>query len=285
MNKVGRYTVIYNAVDKAGNHAEPVHVNVIVEDTTAPTIKFEDKQYENETEMTVRFERGGEYVTPKFKTDDHGVEGKITVEEEGYINPNDPRTYIMTYYAVDESGNESSRLTVNVVVQNYAPHITYLRDGVKVDIEEGKTYRFELSVYFEGKGVLKDKEGNVINADFKSGTPLADGDYILTATLEDLASTTVSFSVNTQGPKVNITERQIIKTKQNIIIYADKDEIETAILKNKKTNEVVAEGYDAVMAYVLGEDQTPGTTYTYSLYVKDIYGLETSITSFYVRID
>ena len=39
------------------------------------------------------------------------------------------------------------------------------------------------------------------------------------------------------------------------------------------------------MAYVLGEDQTPGTTYTYSLYVKDIYGLETSITSFYVRID
>lgn len=154
MGVPGVYTVIYNAVDSSGNKADPVKVDVEVIDNVAPTIEYVGTIPMVDGKISISYVQGGSYTRPDFVVADNTVAGATLVERiiQGPIDSNVVGKYILEYYAVDNYGNESERITVEVDVTEYipAPKITGRKSatsGLKSVITDGKVYNYDLYVY------------------------------------------------------------------------------------------------------------------------------------------
>ncbi len=155
MGVPGVYTVIYNAVDSSGNQADPVKVDVKVIDNIKPTIEYvgnPDQMVDGK--IKISYVQGESYIKPDFVVADNTVAGAKLVEATvgATLDSTKPGTYIIEYYAVDNYGNSSEHITVEVEVKEYipAPKITGRKSatsGLKAVITDGKVYNYDLYVY------------------------------------------------------------------------------------------------------------------------------------------
>ncbi len=121
INKIGTYTLFYNAMDSSGNVAATVTLTVIVRDVTAPQITLipQDTMIIDCITLTTVPEPG--YIV----SDNYYPNTQITVSKIGTVNLNVLGTYVVRYYVSDPSGNiDSSKVRVYKVLDRTAPVIT-----------------------------------------------------------------------------------------------------------------------------------------------------------------
>jgi hypothetical protein len=131
---VGMYEVVCNAVDAAGNAAEPVVRTVIVVDTTAPQIALVGDD-------TVVVECGGEYADAGATAVDV-CEGDLTANiiAMNYVDTYAAGEYTVDYEVVDGHGNATSLSRTVTVVDTTPPVISLVGDNV-LSVECGGTLR------------------------------------------------------------------------------------------------------------------------------------------------
>ena len=129
---VGSYTLTYNAVDSSGNAADPVTRTVNVVDTYAPVITLNGNN-PTTVEVGTSYSEAGATVTDNYDT---GLIATIS----GTVNTGLVGSYMLTYNAVDSSGNNAVPVirTVNVV-DTTAPVIT-LNGNNPTTVEAGTSY-------------------------------------------------------------------------------------------------------------------------------------------------
>jgi len=141
-NKLGTYTVLYQAKDSSGNEANATR-SVKVVDTKAPTLTLFG-------EKNTTLELGASYKEAGFEAIDN-VDGNITnkVEVIGTIN-NALGSYTLIYKVKDSSGNEvNASRVINVIESNFAK---------KEDIQalagkwSGQANNFEINVTLNADG-------------------------------------------------------------------------------------------------------------------------------------
>ena len=110
------YVITYSAVDASGNHAIEVTRTITVVDTTAPIITL------NGGDLTV--EAGSVYTDAGASALD-AVFGSVPVSVSGSVDTSKVGQYVITYSAVDASGNHAIEVTRTItVVDTTAPIIT-----------------------------------------------------------------------------------------------------------------------------------------------------------------
>ncbi|MDG2286068.1 MAG: leucine-rich repeat protein, partial [Alphaproteobacteria bacterium] len=98
MQRLGSYTLTYNAIDAAGNAAKPVIRTVHVKDLTPPVITLTG-------DPRLHVMRGTTYQDDGASAIDN-VDGDVVVTRSGNVDSNTLGDYILTYTASDQAGNE-----------------------------------------------------------------------------------------------------------------------------------------------------------------------------------
>ena len=154
MGVVGNHEVYYIVKDENNNEIRSEKVTVNVVDTIAPTIEYVGTIPMEDGKIKISYVQGGSYTKPDFVVSDNTVAGAKLVERviQGPIDSNVAGKYILEYYAVDNYGNSSEHITVEVEVTEYipAPKITGRKSatsGLKSVITDGKVYNYDLYVY------------------------------------------------------------------------------------------------------------------------------------------
>jgi len=137
-SKVGVYTITYKAVDSSGNSAEANRtVNVV--DTTKPTITLNGNASLTLTKGSVYNELGAIAMD--------NLDGELNVTIDGSVNTSANGTYILTYSAVDKSGNEANVTRSVSVYTPYTPPpadttppVITLNGASSMTIEKGGVY-------------------------------------------------------------------------------------------------------------------------------------------------
>ncbi|MDC0264697.1 DUF5011 domain-containing protein, partial [Verrucomicrobia bacterium] len=125
VNIAGTYTLIYTAIDAAGNEATSLTRTVVVAERIAPVITLSGELNQGGANFMDQ-EAGVAYDEPGATATDN-VDGPVTVITAGSVDENTPDTYVLTYTAIDAAGNEATPLTRTVVVADrIAPVITLL---------------------------------------------------------------------------------------------------------------------------------------------------------------
>ncbi|HIP29111.1 MAG TPA: DUF5011 domain-containing protein, partial [Sulfurovum sp.] len=109
---LGEYSIIYTAIDKAGNRVTAIRtINVVLPpDTTAPVVTLNGESNITLIQDDVYVELGATAI------DD--VDANVSVVVSGDVNASTVDTYTITYTATDSSGNSASvGRTVNVEVK------------------------------------------------------------------------------------------------------------------------------------------------------------------------
>ncbi len=113
----GVYEVTYNAVDDDGNAAAEVKRTVTVQDTTAPVITLNGP-------ASITLECGVDTYTEQGATASDACDPSVDVIIGGdTVDPGTPGVYVVTYDAVDDSGNAATRVTRAVTVQDTTPPV------------------------------------------------------------------------------------------------------------------------------------------------------------------
>ena len=117
-NIIGSYSVVYTSTDLVGNMSSATRtVNVIIQDTIAPTITILGSNPMDVIRTLPYVEAGAVAID--------NIDGSTTVAISGSVNTSATGTYAVVYTATDSSGNSaSSTRTVNVIEDNIAPVIT-----------------------------------------------------------------------------------------------------------------------------------------------------------------
>lgn len=117
VNAPGVYTLIYNASDDSGNAAAAKTRTVTVVDTIAPVITLNGAN-----PMTVECHTS---FTDPGATASDSCDSNVPVNVSGSVNSDVPGTYVLTYTASDDSGNNATPRTRTVIVTDTtAPVIT-----------------------------------------------------------------------------------------------------------------------------------------------------------------
>jgi hypothetical protein len=114
---LGTYTVTYTATDNAGNTSTEIRAVNVVPDTVAPVITIIGLS-------SLDIIQGSNYTDAGATATDN-VDTSVSVAMGGSVETNTVDTYIITYTAVDSSGNLASPVTrtVNVVSNNENPPV------------------------------------------------------------------------------------------------------------------------------------------------------------------
>jgi hypothetical protein len=149
ISKIGTYTITYNAVDKAGNTTSKKRTIKVIEekDTTPPVITLIGKDFitiEQEFfydgKLTTKIKNNKIYKELGATAIDN-IDGSVKVTQSGNVNSYKIGTYIITYSAVDKSGNKATKKrTVKVVYDNTPPVIT-LKGKDSIRIPQGTKYK------------------------------------------------------------------------------------------------------------------------------------------------
>ncbi|MES3031253.1 MAG: HYR domain-containing protein [Patescibacteria group bacterium] len=128
---LGTTLVTCTAIDAAGNSAQSTTFNVVVEDTTAPTITLNGA---SEVTIPVGGVNGG-YIDPRASAYDlvdgefglHQLYGTVTSSVPGVVGLDiyTAGTYYLTFWVIDNAGNESAHVTRTVTVEDEEVATTY----------------------------------------------------------------------------------------------------------------------------------------------------------------
>ena len=129
---VGTHSVIYTAIDSAGNTATAT-ATVHVVDTTAPVITLNGHSPD-----TVEVDQNAPYVDPGVEVTDNSGE-TIAAVVSGSVNAAVIGTYTLTYTATDSSGNESN-VTRTVEVVDTTPPVITLNDDETMNVLLNTSY-------------------------------------------------------------------------------------------------------------------------------------------------
>ena len=209
-NVAGTYTLTYNVSDAAGNNATTVTRDVIVADTTAPTLTLiGNSPYDHD--------QGTTFVDPGATAND-SFEGDITgsIVVTGTVDANTAGTYTLTYNVSDSSGNAATAITRTVVVADLTPPVITLTGSNTVNHEQG-------TVYTDAGATASDTlDGDITANIVVSGTVNANiaGTYTLNYNVSDAAgnnATTVTRTVivaDTTVPVITLTGLSTINHEQ-----------------------------------------------------------------------
>ena len=131
-SKIGAYTVIYKATDKAGNKAKPVTRTIHVTDQTPPVITLKSDEI-----LTVP--HGAVYTDAGAKVVD-AVDGDSTLFTNEKINISKVGSYILKFNASDKAGNKAKEVTRTVNVTDQTAPIISLKGLALVNIFVGNEY-------------------------------------------------------------------------------------------------------------------------------------------------
>ncbi|WP_158587196.1 immunoglobulin-like domain-containing protein [Motilimonas pumila] len=129
-NVLGQYTLVYSATDTSGNTTSISRV-VTVEDLTPPNFEL----------------IGGEAITHSYNTDfiEPGVsafdlvDGALEVTTSGRVNQGELGDYVLTYTAVDHSGNSATIERTVSVVDDLQPTINLIGER-HITVKAGADY-------------------------------------------------------------------------------------------------------------------------------------------------
>ena len=275
----GTYTVTYKA-----ERAETVTRTVNVVDTTKPVIKAE--------KLEISIPRGTatfDYDSLVTVTDNYDKNIKAT--HKGTVDTNNPGRYSIVYSAKDSSENEAEKVTITVIVTDYAPIISYYENNDEekepTTLVEGKVLRQHLAyVWDKGTAYYKNQEDDDTKyKEYKSvgttqagqykGSILTDGKYTIKVVAEDGATTVRNFVVDTTPPTISGIANGRYTTAQTIV-FEDISDVGTAILINNTTGkstdikeELRKQGHTTGRCtYTVGDKGTN----SYTLKVEDEYG-------------
>lgn len=127
MDKVGKYTIVVTATDKAGNTGTG-NIEVWVQDKTKPTITgkstFTSNMSNSLSEASIRAELSANDNV------DGNISNKIQVVSDGFTgNENKKGTYTIKYKVVDNAGNESAVYSITVSVVDDVKPVINVKDG------------------------------------------------------------------------------------------------------------------------------------------------------------
>jgi len=128
----GSYTLVYHAVDQAGNAATPVQRTVIVTDVVPPVIILLGG---NPYVMP----QGYPYVDPGVTVTDN-VNSGLTAVVSGSVNTATLGSYLLTYNATDLSGNKAIAVTRTVNVTDQTAPLITLTGGNAIALSIGAPF-------------------------------------------------------------------------------------------------------------------------------------------------
>ena len=130
---IGTYYIRYDATDSHGNNAITVYRQVVVRDTTPPTVTLiGDKE--------VKLFYGQEYVERGAIAVDNYDIGELEIIIDNKIIYNKTGIYEVIYTAYDSSGNRGSAVRYVEIIDNVPPTITLIGDEI-VYVEVYDTFR------------------------------------------------------------------------------------------------------------------------------------------------
>lgn len=128
----GQYTVSYDATDHAGNRAATVTRTVRVVDTEPPVI-----QLTGSSNMVVAL--GGQFADPGAVVHDNYSQGLVATVA-GAVDSSKPGSYVLTYSAVDEAGNQAIPVNRTVQVVDQTPPVISLSGAQSMTIAQGSVF-------------------------------------------------------------------------------------------------------------------------------------------------
>ena len=181
VTRLGSYILTYRATDRAGNTATVTRTVTVIKDTTPPSINLL-----GDSEVTL-------FQGSRFKdlgvsaSDDSGV---VRIYSTGRVNTHKLGEYVLTYTAIDRSGNISTiTRTVKVIaptpIDTTAPVIT-LNGAATIELNVGGTYT-ELSAT-----AMDNLDGTVTVTTTGSVDTATAGTYTIIYTAKDVAGNTVT---------------------------------------------------------------------------------------------
>lgn len=207
---VGKYEIVYQAMDSSGNYADPVTRTVIVQDTTAPEIALNgDSTIYLEVHDT--WNDLGAIVTDNYDDD-------LSYDITGSVDTSTLGTYTLSYDAVDSSGNQADTVTRTIIVQDTTPPVITLNGDSTIYIEYGDSYE-EL-----GATVTDNYDSNldvVISGTVDESTL---GEYILSYDATDSSgnqAATVTRTVivqNTTAPEFDLPDHVEVRNTDNLTL-------------------------------------------------------------------
>ncbi|MBQ6569322.1 MAG: DUF5011 domain-containing protein [Clostridia bacterium] len=237
----GKYTVIYTAMDGAGNETVQKGTITLLADNAAPKIKGINN-YKTCIGRTV------DYKTPVTVSDDHDVNPKLEISD-GTVDFSAAGSYTVTYTATDLAGNKTSQTAViEVVKDTEAPVISGADD---------KTVLFGSD--FDYKKVTAKDDWDP-NPNLKvSGTVDVnkEGTYTLTYMATDFSGnvTTITRTVKVEKdrtpPKIEVSDFSVyigasVSYKANVTVTDDFDENPKLEIDNSSVDITKAGVYDVI---------------------------------------
>ena len=131
---LGTTTVTCNASDPKGNSATPTSFNVIVVDTTVPTITLIGS-----SEITIE----GHSVEPDYSDAgsnvNDNVDTSLTADVTGSVDIHTVEDYVLTFKATDTAGNPATPVTRTIHVRDTTAPVISI-DGADIALHTGDTF-------------------------------------------------------------------------------------------------------------------------------------------------
>lgn len=229
-DKDGKYTVTFDAEDKAGNTSSKTVT--FTYDETPPSTKISSTDetgscHKAPADVTASTEDKNPdkvYLTVKRTDQESGKTVTLQKEKEGDLQGsfkdfNEDGLYEVTAYSVDKAGNKSKEETFKVIKDTKAPDVSlsgaeegkyYNKDSAKTSAGSVKDLNLK-----QAEITVKDENGSVVHTEKTASNgklswkPDKDGKYTVTVNAEDKAgntsSKTVTFTYDATPPVTKVT--------------------------------------------------------------------------------
>jgi len=155
--KLGTYTITYTATDNSGNKSNKKRTVKVV-DTIKPIISLKG-------EKTINIKQGVAFQDLGATATDN-IDGKIEVKVTGNVDTSEVGDYILTYTAIDNSGNKTTETRKVNVISRIIGSIKTLADARDIKLSKDGTLAF-LATYNNGLQIVditNPKEPKVISS-------------------------------------------------------------------------------------------------------------------------
>lgn len=287
VNVVGTYVLTYVIEDAAGNSVTLTR-DVIVRDTTAPTISVSGTSTLNSEAVLL-----ADLLTASASDLYDGILTEdITVTDDEYTG-NETRvgTYEVTYSVSDSSGNTATKTITITVVDDLAPELTVSADFIDRATYDGMSQE-DLMNYLAGTyipGNVGDTANILVNdlespwalvditalisaSDHEDGdltediTVLSDGytgheaelgEFLITYAVQDAGNQTTQMIITIinqdfLSPVINYSEDALTVPKDGILTLADLQLVITDNIDGDITNQAVIQGWSSVDLETIG---------------------------------
>lgn len=257
ITKAGDYIIIYYAYDPAGNESNILTRTVTVVDTIAPTIMLN-----GDSEITL--ELGEYYIEYRAIAIDNSSDSIIVVRS-GEVDTMSVGTYIVSYNAMDTSGNEANTVTRTIHIIDTTIPVLSLVGESEITVELGSQYN-------EPGISVVDLSDEMLGYEASSSLDIMTvGSYIVTYNCADAsgnqaeAITRTVHVIDTTAPVVELNGEDVIYVEYGDI-YQELD----AIVHDLSSDSLTVEIKGVVLQSIIG-------TYTLRYSAVDASGNESIV--------